>query len=202
MARRKDMTAITALFALIAVSMSGCLALQSSSDANSHSRLVAATWFDAASKDQQSLLEDEIITADEYGQALNAGRRCMEDKGFHVSPLQDLPDRIRRDFIVYAGTRSDDDVTPEWQRCRDQHYGVVEGIWLLQHVRQDTSKVEEELLRCLAGNSITGATIGMADSDLVQLLYQRAASEQAWTCREVFLITSGNLQPLPPGGPP
>lgn len=77
---------------------------------------------------------------------------------------------------------------------------IMEGIWLLQHVHADTDAVEDELVECLEDDGVT-ASRGMTDAELAQLLEAVGASDDAWTCREVYLITSGTMQPLPPDGP-
>lgn len=140
-----------------------------------------------------------MISVDEYVQALRDGADCMREAGFEVSEFRDVPDGIRQDFMVGRGERQEREITPEWDRCRTEHYVAVESVWLLQHARLDEEQdaLQAELIDCLEANGVEGATASMRDHEIWHLLNDSDAAMEAWVCRERFLIYTGQLGSRP-----
>jgi hypothetical protein len=171
-----------------------------SSRPDDESRHLAREWLASVSAFQAGILRDQEVSAAEYASALTAGKTCMETHGFRVSSLQELPDGIRRDFIVYdestsppPGSRMSPEMSRAWDECRREFYGAVETVWLTQHVRRDITAagLRSEEIACLESNGVRGAQADFTDHDIVELLSKGEVRIEAWGCRERFLIYSG-----------
>ena len=168
----------------------GAPALVQSSNVDSMS--LAREWLPAVSGQQRKVLEDGVVTLDEYVAALSAGAACMRDAGFETSAIRVVPDGIRRDFTVTQQGQSDDEVSTSWSRCRADHYGAVETVWLAQHKRIGASRDQlvQEMRTCLSDAGFTSGFVEDPD-ELGYRLHLTGAPSRQWACLERFLIYIG-----------
>lgn len=188
--------------ALISAAAACQAAPRSSSDAtaNSHSTALAERWLETTSEHQARVLADLRVSDGEYLQALDDTATCLHDRGIQTGPVRDVPDGVRKNFLVIPGDRTEADADAAWQACWAERLDAIESVFLGQHARPDVDEatLERELLACLAALGVQDTPTGMRDVELFQLLQSQDASIEAWVCREHWLLARGELGPTPP----
>jgi len=160
---------------------------------------LAERWRASASEYQRDVLDDGVVSDDEYQQAVSDTAGCMQGAGFDTGPIRDVPDGVRKDFVVSPGASSDADPDAAWGRCWDEFLVAVESVYLAQHASDaDIATIDQQLRDCLAANGISDAPKTPTDFELFTLLRDADASTEAWFCREKWLIARGELGAGPP----
>ncbi len=161
---------------------------------------LAERWHRSTTEYQAVVLDDHRVSDDEYEQAVVDTARCLNDNGFETGGIRDVPDGVRKDFMIMQGDHTDNETADAWTTCWRDHLDAVESVYLAQHARldEDEAALERELLDCLIDNNVADAPSGMSDFELFELLRASDASTQAWFCRERWLVARGKLGATPP----
>lgn len=160
---------------------------------------LAQRWQSTASDYQRTVLDDGVVSRDEYERAVADTAACMQEAGFQTGPLRDVPDGVRMDFPVYSSEGQDRDPDEAWTRCWDTYLIAIESVYLAQHASAEgEAAIEQQLVECLGSNGVNDVPVGLTDFELFSLLRETDASTGAWFCREKWLIARGELGAEPP----
>lgn len=183
---------------LLALTCTGCA--DPDGTASESSRLKANQWLRTTSEVQKAVLLDGEVTASEYAGSVEAARTCVEGLGFGVSAVRNVSDGVRQDFVVRPGDKTTEEAFDALAACRSEQLEAVESVYLAQHSRIDEGRevLEGELITCLQKHGVPDVPTGLTDFELFKLLRERDVSTDAWFCREIFLIATGNLGASPP----
>lgn len=176
--------------------LAGC----SEASSNEQSERIADQWLRSASTYEAAVLTDSRVSDGEYTEAVEDTASCLNGLGLDTGAVHDLPDGIRKQFLVIQGNYTTAEGDAAWRQCWEEHLDAIESVYLAQQARWDAdpNALDQELLDCLSSTGLTDLPKGMTDAEVFQALRSADARTEAWVCRELWLIAQGALGATPP----
>ncbi|MGE5595050.1 MAG: hypothetical protein ACM3S1_03325 [Hyphomicrobiales bacterium] len=180
---------------LVAAAAALSFALASGDSPHEHpsSAEIAADRLPHTSPGQAAILEDGVVTQDEYESAVNATIACVEAQGFDVTDPVQQDGRLAFEFAT-KDTNEGAHYQAAYLDCHAQHQRDVDSVWAKQLAEANPPSADQlaasraAIAGCLAEHGVPGVATDAALMEMVDAV-QRAGQPQS-----VFYRCAGEAQ--------
>ena len=130
---------------IVAVALAGLAACSStgSGTTNPYDTEIERVLAQVTSEFQRGVLEDHIITREEYDEASSLFLRCLEDKGYNVSR------EWQNAYYIYAVSPGGSGADAAHQECVTEYLDPIEPLFIATTTNPENKPWNEAVVECL-----------------------------------------------------